>query len=316
MSGAVLFVVNDLASFREVQSTWALATRLAEWRVPVHAAGAADLFVQEDGAVGAVARRMSADGPDDEEEVVWLDRVAVWARFNPGRSRNARAFRIAMEALALAESRGTVVRNTSAALWRAGSKLCLMGLPPGCRPRSVVACRTDVLLERWREMGGPVVLKPLVGTQGRGVVRVNPQREDVRASLEAYGVHRGVMLQEFLRRAGEGDIRVHLVGGRPLEVDGKRAIVRRVPRPGEFRSNVALGGVAEPAEWSEELERTVALAGPALVEMGLWHVGLDVVGGRVVEINAYSPGGVGDAGRFAGVDFVGALARAFLDEIG
>ena len=79
--------------------------------------------------------------------------------------------------------------------------------------------------------------------------------------------------------------------------------VSRVPVGGDFRSNLSRG--AEPREMrglSPGAERTLAALGPRLVEDGLWCVGVDLVGERVLEINVWAPGGLSPFERCTGVD--------------
>jgi glutathione synthase len=103
-----------------------------------------------------------------------------------------------------------------------------------------------------------------------------------------------------------------IVNGEVLRVGGHAAAVRRRPAKGELRSNVHLGGTPEPVEITPELERVGALAGPILSRLGVLVAGLDCIGGRVVEINAFAPGGLADCQKFYGVDFVEAILRRLL----
>jgi len=304
----VLFLVNDLASFKPVQSTWQLARQTAALGMQVGVAGVRDLCVEPSGAVTANAVTMRSSGLGSRMRF-GMDGARIWTRLNPGRATAQRDVQVALEALALAEDSSARVLNRPISLWRSGSKLSLMGLPAAARPESFVAV-DPVAAQRWaRGRDGVVVGKPLLGTQGRGVVCFDPRASMPADLTDATG---GVVLQEWIERAHEGDVRVHMVDGHVLEVGGRRAMVRRIPPPGDFRSNVALGGSAVRAEWTAELAHVCDLVGPALRRMGLWHVGLDVVGGRVVEINTFSPGGLTDAGRFEGVDFADSLIRSFL----
>lgn len=306
----ILILVNDQKTLSTKQSTWELARELAKTH-ETYVAGVRDMAIEPRGKVVAYGRRVVNGERSARGQRVDVDKAWIWARLNPGRARFPRTLPPVLECLALAQARGAVVLNPPSALWHAGSKVSLMALPPEARPDTLVAYRADVV-SRWiRSRGQPAVVKPLVGTQGRGVVRVGPTEEIDPAYFGTDG--NGVMAQAFLPEAPQGDIRVHLVDGEPLEVGGERAIVRRVPPEGEFRSNVALGGVPVAGEWTQALAEVVAAAGPTMRRLGLWHVGLDVVGNKVVEINAFSPGGLQDAGDFAGVDFVGALAEHFLE---
>jgi glutathione synthase len=143
-------------------------------------------------------------------------------------------------------------------------------------------------------------------------VRVGPDADDLDRCLSEATASGPALLQEYVPDAPAGDVRVHVVGGALLEVDGAAAVVRRVPGQGEWRSNVALGGVPTAESASGPLRRLVQRVGPTLVRHGLWHVGLDVVGDRIVECNVFSPGGLGDIERFTGVDFCAPLVRRFV----
>ena len=105
------------------------------------------------------------------------------------------------------------------------------------------------------------------------------------------------MFQPFLPEIAEGDKRIVLIDG---EVAG--AINRR-PGAGEFRSNLAAGGSAEPTTLSPREEEICAALGPALRERGLVFVGIDVIGGKyLTEINVTSPTGIQAIDRFNGTD--------------
>ena len=105
------------------------------------------------------------------------------------------------------------------------------------------------------------------------------------------------MFQPFLPEISEGDKRIVLVDG---EIAG--AINRR-PGEGEFRSNLAAGGYAEPTTLNAREEEICAALGPALKERGLVFVGIDVIGGKwLTEINVTSPTGIMAIDRFNGTN--------------
>ena len=84
----------------------------------------------------------------------------------------------------------------------------------------------------------------------------------------------------------EGDKRIILLGGEPL------GAVLRVPREGELRANFASGGSAAPALLTPRDREICRRLAPALSELGLWLVGIDVIGGRLTEVNVTSPTGL------------------------
>jgi glutathione synthase len=111
--------------------------------------------------------------------------------------------------------------------------------------------------------------------------------------------------QEYLPAAKEGDVRLFVMNGRPLAHEGKYAAFRRVNKTGDMRTNMHSGGQAEPAEVGDAMLRIVDAVAPKLTADGMFLVGLDVVGDKLMEINVFTPGGLGSAQSATGVDFAG-----------
>jgi glutathione synthase len=109
--------------------------------------------------------------------------------------------------------------------------------------------------------------------------------------------------QEYLPAATNGDVRLFVMNGRPLMHDGKYAAFRRINKTGDARSNMHSGGESEPVEVTEKMLRLVEIVRPKLVGDGMFLVGLDIVQDKLIEINVFSPGGLGSSSQFAGVDF-------------
>jgi glutathione synthase len=104
-----------------------------------------------------------------------------------------------------------------------------------------------------------------------------------------------VMAQAYLPGVSAGDKRILLVDGEPL------GAVNRVPTAGEFRSNLAVGGAPEATGLSEAERRLCAELAPVLRQEGLFFVGIDVIDGRLSEINVTSPTGVREVERLGGI---------------
>ncbi|MCB9177780.1 MAG: hypothetical protein H6648_11550 [Caldilineae bacterium] len=200
--------------------------------------------------------------------------------------------------------------NAPAGLSRAASKLYLARLPAATRPRTLVASEAAALRGFVAEAPGPAVLKPLSGTRGAGVFRVTPEEPNLGAILESLLAAGPVMAQDWVPGAEAGDTRVLLLDGRPLELGGQLAAIRRVPAAGDFRSNLHAGGRAEPAALDAAARATLAAIGPGLVADGLRLVGVDLIGDQVIELNVFSTGGLRDAERFSGQDFSDRVVRA------
>ncbi len=112
-----------------------------------------------------------------------------------------------------------------------------------------------------------------------------------------------VIAQEYLPAAEEGDMRLFMMNGRPLVVKGKYAAFRRLRAGGDMRSNIHAGGKSAPAEVGDVALRIAEIVRPKLVQDGMFLVGLDVVGDKLMEINVFSPGGLGRAQAFTKINF-------------
>src|SRR5690606_13210189 len=119
-----------------------------------------------------------------------------------------------------------------------------------------------------------------------------------------------VVAQEYLEEASEGDVRMFVMNGRPLEVDGKYAAFRRVNDSGDPRSNMHAGGKAKAAKVDDTMLQLVEAVRPKLIKDGMFLVGLDIVGSKLMEVNVFSPGGIGSVGDIHEVDFAVPIIEA------
>lgn len=312
---SVLFVINELETLQPTQSTAALIAALADAGHTAWVCGTDELSLSPGGVV-ALARRwsgsVSATRSAPRAAVPAGDLDAVWVRTNPGRSTSGQAW---IQLLFQLEDAGVHVRNAPSGLLRAASKLHLGSLPPQAVPPTWASSDPAWLGGVLDAQGQTMVLKPALGTRGAGVVRLQPGAPGQAAQLAAATASGPALLQAYIPDAPAGDIRLHVVAGELFEVDGEVCAVARVPASGEWRSNVALGGTPTRAAVSDAHRALVASVGPVLRAHGLWHVGLDVVGGLVVECNVFSPGGLTDAAAFTGAPFVAALVERFLSTL-
>jgi glutathione synthase len=170
-----------------------------------------------------------------------------------------------------------------------------------------LAALTELFGQVWREPfmvqafhaeHGEVVVKPLYGNAGSAVFHVGRADANLAALTELFGRvwREPFMVQAFLPEVVQGDKRIVLV-------DGKVAgAVNRVPKDGEIRSNLAVGGRAAPTELSPREQEICDAMGPELARRGLLFVGIDVIGGYLTEINVTSPTGIVSIDTFNGSD--------------
>ena len=104
--------------------------------------------------------------------------------------------------------------------------------------------------------------------------------------VDSSGKGRFITAQKFLEQVKDGDKRIYLVNGKPL------GIVNRLPAPGSFLANIHQGARCEAAELNPKEELIIQALAPLLKEMGLFLVGLDMIGEQITEINLTSPSAV------------------------
>ena len=207
----------------------------------------------------------------------------VWMRKDPPVDE---AYLYATHLLELAERQGVQVLNRPASLRAWNEKLGALQFPELMAPTLVAS---DVeLLRQFAATHGEVVLKPLGGRAGQGVIRSSGEAPGLGALLELVTQQQQlpVMIQAFLPQVSEGDKRILLVNGEPL------GAVNRKPKAGEFRSNLAVGGQPEATDLSPRERQICEVLRPALIEAGLFFVGIDVIAGHLSEINVTSPTGI------------------------
>lgn len=211
----------------------------------------------------------------------------------------------------LAAREGVLVLNDPYSLAHALNKLYFQLFPEAVRPRTLITRDRDEIRRFVREEKGKVVLKPLQGSGGQGVFLVRPDDEaNLNQIVDAICRDGYVVAQEYLPAAAEGDLRLFLLNGEPLQREGKYAAFRRVNAEGDMRSNIHAGGRAEQAVVDEQVLRIAEMVRPKLVQDGMFLVGLDIAGDRLMEVNVFSPGGLHSMQEFEGVDFAGAVIEA------
>jgi glutathione synthase len=262
--------------------------------------GIADLFVMG-GRVGARVRRarmrrdhsappITLAGPED----VLLENVdAVLMRKDPPFDSN---YLWATQLLELARGR-TLLVNDPRALREANEKLYALHFL-SCMPDTLVTNDKDRIKAFIEEVGGRAVLKPLSGAGGDGVFLLKSDDLNVNAIIETV-THVGkrvAMVQRFLPDVVKGDKRILLLDGEAL------GAILRVPRKDDVRSNIHVGGSVVATDLDDDDRRIVQALAPRLRADGLVFVGLDVIGGRLTEVNVTSPTGIQQMSRLMNVN--------------
>lgn len=206
---------------------------------------------------------------------------------------------------------GVIVLNDPNGLAKAHNKMYFQLFPEEVRPRTVITRDRDEIKEFVKQEKGTAVLKPLQGSGGAGVFLVKPEdKSNLNQMIEALTRDGYIIAQEYLPEAANGDTRLFVMNGQPLRYKGKYAAFRRVRSGDDMRSNIHAGGKLQQAQITESHLRLAEIVRPKLVQDGMFLVGLDIVGDKLMEINVFSPGGLGSAQSFEKVNFSSAVIDA------
>lgn len=189
--------------------------------------------------------------------------------------------------LSLVDEQKCVVVNHPRGLREATEKLYALNFPE-LIPETLVSSSMERLKEFMKERGGEMVIKPLDGCGGSGVFYLNRKDRNTNALLETATDNgkRPIMAQRYLPEIRKGDKRIIVLDGEPL------GAVLRVPRQDENRGNIHVGGRCVKTDLTRRDREICRVLAPSLKKLGLYFVGLDVIGGYLTEVNVTSPTGV------------------------
>lgn len=204
----------------------------------------------------------------------------------------------------LLELTKALVLNPPLGIRNISEKMSILRFPE-LTPTTWVGRDLDAL-ESFARRYEQVVLKVLYLMGGDGVIKLKASDADFRARagkfIEAAG-REPILAQEFLPAVSGGDKRVFVLDGEAF------GAIRRMPQGGDFRANLHAGGIAEGAELDASDRAIVSAVAPLLRSEGILFAGLDVIAGKLIEINVTSPTLVQELKRFSGLD----LPAAFWD---
>ncbi|WP_201353687.1 glutathione synthetase [Hydrogenimonas urashimensis] len=320
------FVINELLNEALPSSTIQLALTATRMGHEVWLMGVGDFVYNRDELVHAYAR--SADGRKYADQKEYYAAIC---------SQNAREERITVDDLDIlmlrndpaqdihsswaqhaaivfgrtAMRHGVVVLNDPDGLSRAINKMYFQHFPSEVRVEKVIT-RTFSEIERFYEKHERcIILKPLMGSAGHNVFFVQPTDAANLHQMAAAIFRDGYAIAEaFIPEAVHGDVRFFLMNAEPLQSKGKYCAFRRVPGQGDIRSNIHAGGHAEAVEVTDGMLRIAEIVRPKLVQDGMFLVGLDIVGDKLLEINVFSPGGLHHSHLFKDVDFCETVIEA------
>ena len=203
-----------------------------------------------------------------------------------------------------AVKRGVIVLNDPDSLSRAVNKLYFQSFPAEVRAATIITRNADDIKAFAKQHKDQIILKPLQGSGGSGVFKVDPEnRSNLNQMIEAIGRDGYIIAQEYVDAAKKGDIRLFILNGHPLMIGDKFCALRREQAKDDIRSNIHAGGKARAVEISDRELKVAELIRPKLMADGMFLVGIDIVGDKILEVNVFSPGNLVSCSEMAGVDF-------------
>jgi glutathione synthase len=169
-------------------------------------------------------------------------------------------------------------------------------------PATHVSKNIDYLLRIIEESeNDKMIMKPLDGFGGSGVIVIEKSAmHNIKSLLDFYingnkGKSNYVILQEYVEGAEDGDVRVLMLHGEPI------GALRRRPLKGDVRSNISVGGSVEKYTLTKQDKILCKKVGEKLVRDGIYYAGLDIINGKLIEVNVLSPGTIKDINKLNNV---------------
>ena len=197
-----------------------------------------------------------------------------------------------------------IVVNDPAGLSLAQNKLYFQDFPKAVRPATLISKSIEEIRAFIAEQRKGAIVKPLQGSGGKNVFKIDsPNDANLNQIFEAVSGEGYLIAQGYLPEAKAGDIRFFLMNGKPLMRDGIYAAFRRVPAKGEVAPTSTPPAPPRPAKITDEILAIAEMVRPKLVQDGMFLVGLDIVGDKILEINVFTPGGLRNIADMHKVDF-------------
>lgn len=266
---------------------------------------------------GAICRRAKVERPkkpgaphsheDSEREMAFDEFQVIWMRKDPPIDD---AFTLTTHLLDRHDKSKTLMMNDPVGIRTADEKL--WGLfAPELGPETVVSSRPEILRQTVQKFE-KAVLKAIGFAGGSGVMVFEADDKNLNAACELLtdGGRKPAVCQRYLKDVRTGDKRVILLGGKPI------GALMRIPSSADHRANMHVGGSVAAGVLDEHDIRIADVIGPSLVELGLHFVGIDVIGGRLTEVNVTSPTGVQEIDSLDGRSGKERMSAQVMDYVG
>jgi glutathione synthase len=315
----IAFIINDHATEKPNYTTPALGYAAYKREHDVYFIGVGELAYASDGHLAARCKTINGKNFKSQEtyfkalqkepftRITSADLDVLFLRNDPSDEINERewAQNAAFIFGEIASRRNVIVLNHPSSLAGAVNKMYFQHFPGILRPKTIITRDHKEIKEFFHSQKQKMILKPLQGSGGTNVFLMDKENaHNLSQTIDAISRDGFVIAQEYLPEAKNGDTRLFLMNGIPLQsADGKYAIMKRVNASGDIRSNIHAGGKPQPAKITDQILELAEIVRPKLVQDGMFLVGIDIVGDKLMEINVFSPGGLNVMGEMYETDF-------------
>ncbi len=232
------------------------------------------------------------DDPDSPFEVLSEEVIAlaqtdvVWLRTDPPFDRRYFYTTLLLDRLPST----TRVLNRPEGVRNWNEKLAALEFPK-FTPQTIVSSSVKEI-KRFAEEQGKLTVKPIDGFGGKGIVFYEIGDDDEALHQATHQGAHWVIAQEYLPEASQGDKRILMLEGDVL------GGILRLHAEGHELNNLDQGGTANPVELNEHDLQICAALKPRLIEQGIFFVGIDIIGNKLIEVNVTSPTGLQELSRF------------------
>lgn len=321
----IAFVVNQFQTETPAYTTSGLALYANKMGHQVFYIDVEDFSYTLDEKMGAMARKLpqkafrspntllEALKEEEKVKITSADLDAMVLRNDPAAETDKRnwAQNTGIVFGQLAKEQGVVVLNDPYALSLATNKMYFQYFPQEVRPQTIITRNVEDIIHFFNQNNKKIILKPLQGSGGKNVFMIDQKDiKNLNQIVEAICRDGFVVVQEYLSAAKNGDIRIFLVDGEPIVVDGHMAAIHRHQKKGDIRSNIHAGGHASRAKITKQIKEIIDAVSPKLKKDGMFLCGLDVVGDKLMEVNVFSPGGLFHACELYDNDFYSPVIEA------
>jgi glutathione synthase len=321
----IAFIVNDVATETAVYTTTSLAWTAHKREHDVYLIGVGDLSYSADEHMTAIGHKVSGHSYKSADtflkamkkspatRISSVDLDVIFLRNDPSIDVSSRGWAqnapYIFSQIALRD--GVIVVNNPEKLSDAINKMYFQHFPKVLRPQTIITRDTKEIEEFFESQKQKMILKPLQGSGGKNVFLVDKKSKmNLSQTIEAISRDGYIVAQEYLPEAVNGDMRLFLMNGVPLVCQGKYAAIRRINKVDDIRSNVSAGGSVRKVQVTDEVLELADVLKPKLIQDGMFLVGVDIVGNKLMEVNVFSPGALSQMTKMYKVDFLAAVIEA------